>query len=73
MCVYVCVFCFISKPYPVYLTEAEAHKQNSLKVKAKGGGGVDECIQMYTTSYNTHTHYIHTLPQPWGAMVTLEL
>lgn len=46
-----------------------------LKSQSVCGGGVDEYIQMYTTFYNTHTHriYTHTLLQPWGAMVTLEL
>lgn len=39
MCVCVCIYCFISDPYPVYLMEAKAQCRNYLKVKAKGGEG----------------------------------
>jgi len=34
-----CIYCFITDPYPVYLIEAKAQCRNSLKVKAKGVGG----------------------------------
>lgn len=58
-----CIYCFISDPYPVYLIEAKAQCRNSLKVKAKGGERVEERIQTYTTCYHKHTH-THTHSPP---------
>lgn len=54
----VCIYCFISDPYPVYLMEAKAQRPNSLKVKAKRRAEeVEECVQTYTTFFFlTHTH-----------------
>lgn len=72
-----CIYCFISDPYPVYLIEAKAQCLNSLKVKAKGGKGwrsASKRIPHVITHSDIHTHpYIHTLYQPRGAMVTLEV
>lgn len=66
-----CIYCFISDPYPVYLMEAKAQRPNSLKVKAKRGGrGRGVHSNVYHILTDTHTHTLH---QPWGAMVTLEL
>lgn len=74
-----CIYCFISDLYPVYLMEAKAQCRNSLKVKAKGGIGwrsasklIPHVITHIHTNSNTHT-ITHTLHQPQGAMVTLEL
>lgn len=66
-----CIYCFISDPYPVYLIEAKAQCRNSLKVKAKGGRGwrsASKRIPHVITQTHIHTHpHIHTLSTSRGA------
>lgn len=58
-----CIYCFISDPYPVYLIEAKTQRWNSLKVKAKGARGWRSASKRIPHVI-THIHtlsYAHTL------------